>query len=254
MLFKWKKIGLVIFIITLGVIANAYQNKITKSEIADEDGLLLIDTFKKMNIRGEKILLNFSNQIGSNENAEYIHKYETNLEQAFSLDLKLTTDQSQKDIIKYEGFSSTKSTNLQIVWVGVQDDYGKYNSFLVVTFTSGILKEGDYLENYLSLYQSLQALSINPAINVNIQGNINRKVAHDEQLQLINKMFNELEAIKTEGLNEKQVISLTGRSKQLSHSIDSNGTPINVQIASRYDPVTKKTKFTIGTPVITMEY
>lgn len=252
MLFERKKIGLFISIfITLGILTNYYQNK-TSLDNVEENGLLLIETFKKMNIEVENILINYSSQISSDEEAEYIHKFKTKVEQVFSVNLSLTSDQNQKDIIKYEGVSTSTSTKLRIVWVGVQDDNksdkNSYKTFLVASF------QKEYREKYIFMNQSLNALSIVPVFKINVQGNIDKKMNHYEQQQLTNTMFGQLEAIKTEGLIEEKVISLTGFSNLLSYSINSNGTPINIQIASRYDPIDNRTKFTIGTPVITMEY
>jgi hypothetical protein len=111
-----------------------------------------------------------------------------------------------------------------------------------------------YLQNYSYLTKSLQSLSIEPKVKINIQGSMNEKLNHNDQEQLIKNMFGQLDATVSEGLNEEEVISLTGFSKLISHSVDSNGKSINVQIASRYDPLNKKTTVTIGMPVITITY
>jgi hypothetical protein len=79
-------------------------------------------------------------------------------------------------------------------------------------------------------------------------------MSHDAQEEMIISMFQQLEGSVKEGLNEEEVISLTGFSNQLNYTLSSNGNPINVQIASRYDQLRNETTFTIGTPVITIEY
>lgn len=262
MLFKWKSICLVISIfITFAIIISVYQNKLTYGGNTKEDGLLLIETLKGTKVEAEKILLNYTSEISSEEKVENIHTFKTNIEQAFSIDLSLTSDLNQEDIIKYEGIrtiSTSLLTKLRIVWVGVPVDNTtnnrKYKTYIAVSLVSDGWSDEGYLKNFDFMSQSLQALSIKPEVKINLQGNMNKQVSHGEQQQMINKMFSYLEASVTEGLNEQEVISLTGYSNLLSSSIESNGTPINVQIASRYDPINKKTKFTIGTPVITMEY
>jgi hypothetical protein len=61
----------------------------------------------------------------SSRKANNVHSFKKKIEQAFSVNLALTSDPNQKDLIKYEGIrtiTTSTTTKLQIVWVGVPEE------------------------------------------------------------------------------------------------------------------------------------
>jgi hypothetical protein len=254
------KRSIILIVTIVSIIVIVRQNDTTYAEDIKEDGLLLMKAFHKENIEVENMIFNFSSLVDSDKSAEDLQSFSEKVEKTFSVNLTLISHSNHK-MIKYEGIKELNSysdAQLNVVWVGVQGDNlsktDNYKTYLVVSLSSKTSEQADYLTNYAYLKKSLQTLSIEPKIKINIQGSINQKLSHHDQQKIIMNMFNKLAASVSEGLNEKEVISLTGFSKLLNYSVNSNGNPINVQIASRYDPLYDKTTFTIGTPVITIEY
>jgi uncharacterized protein YdeI (BOF family) len=255
---KW---WITLSVIILGIAMVSHQNNVTYAENIKEDGLLLIKTLKKAEVEVNKIALNYSGLVSDQEDSKGVHHFKQKVEEAFSLELSQIKHPNHESQIKYQGkktLSTNPSTQLQVNWVGVKDDTvsnsDTYKTYLVVSLSSEIQKQEEYLKNYSILKDALRSLSIDPKIKVNIQGTIDKKLTHDDQQERIMSMYHQLNANVLEGLNEEEVISLTGFSNQLSYSITSNGKPINLQVASRYDALKDKTTFTIGTPVITIEY
>lgn len=242
---------------TLSVIIIIQQYNTTNADGTKQDGLLLMSTFSEANIETEKIVLNYGEVVKSYKDPRDIDAYKKELEQKISINLKLTSEPGQKDLIKYQGqkkISSRPNTILRVALAGVFHENGTYKAHLIVSVKGNVKSEKDFLKNYAYLKQLLESVSVVPKVNVNIQGTINRKLSHDEQEQIIMNMFDNLDATYSEGLNEENVISLTGYSEKLSYLIETKENRINVQFASQFDETEGKTIFTTGTPVIAMEY
>jgi hypothetical protein len=246
-------------VITFGITAMLiYQNNTTfaASDIKD-DGRLLIRTLDEEKVDIEKIVLNYSGLVNTYKDSLKIHSFKGQLEEAFSMNLTMTSQSGNKELIKYQGekvVSSLTNTTIQVALVGVLTEKGTYDVYLKISVVNNSNEKANYSESYSYLKNSLEKTSTIPRIKINIQGSIDQKLSHNSQEQVIMDMFKDLKGFVTEGLNEKEVISLTGFSKKFSYSYRSNKNPINVQIASRFDPLENKTVFTIGTPVITIEY
>lgn len=257
MFLKFKKKGLVIFllgVIGVALLYNQYQS-IYAIDIKD-DGLKLIETFNQKNIEIERTILNYTGVVNSYKNASNVHSFAKALEQAFSVNLSLTSE-SERDLIKYQGQKNVPSlqhTKIQVSLAGVLHENNIYQAHLIISLLRNSAKEQAFVENFAYLNQLLESVSVKPEIKVNIQGSINKKLSHETQQEMIMNMFATLNASIYGGLNEKKIISLTGYSEELNYSLGSNEKRINVQIASRFDVVSKKTKFSIGTPLITTEY
>lgn len=158
---------------------------------------------------------------------------------------------------KYQGqkvVSSLPNSKIREALASILKENGNYQVYLIVSLLSNSTNQKGFTQNYAYLKNALENASVTPKIKVNIQGALDQKLSHSSQKQKIMDMFNSLGAYVSEGLNEKEVISLSVFSKKLSNSIKSEEYQMNVQIASRFDPLDGKTTFTIGTPLITIEY
>ncbi|MFZ3580142.1 YwmB family TATA-box binding protein [Virgibacillus sp. DJP39] len=258
MSFQIRRNWLITFsLITLGIITiiNQSNNTYAENDVKD-DGLLLMRTMSEENIESEKVILNYSGLVNTYKDPLQIHSFKTELEQAFSTNLSITSEPDEKKVIKYQGqkvVSSVPNTKIKVALAGVLNENREYEVFLNVSLLSNSTIKNDFFKNYTHLKNALDNASVKPEIIVNIQGSLDEKLSHSSQKQIIMEMFKNLNASVFEGLNEKEVISLTGFSKELSYSIKSKNR-INIQISSRFDDLAGKTTFTIGTPIITIEY
>ncbi|WP_188453321.1 YwmB family TATA-box binding protein [Virgibacillus oceani] len=253
---NWLIILLLIIILGIILIINQSNNTSTASDNKD-DGLLLMCTLSEANVKNEKVILKFSGLVNTYEDISQIHSFKVELERAFSTNLSLTTQQDEKELIKYQGqkvVSSLPNSKIKVAQASVLKKNGNYQVYLIVSLLSYSIDQNGFSQNYDYLKNALENASVTPNIKVNIQGSVNQKLTHSGQKQKIMDMFNSLGASVSEGLNEKEVISLSGYSKKLSNSIKSDKYNMNIQIASRFDPLDGITTFTIGTPLITIEY
>lgn len=259
MILKLKnKFLIILTAVIFGIIMLINHNNTTFAESdGKDDGLLLIQTLSKANVDIERMVLKYSGLVKTYKDSIHIRSFKKQLERAFSIDLIQISKSDNKDLIKYQGkkvVSSLPNTTIQVALANVQKENGAYDVYLIVSLVNNSDQEADFTKSFTYLKNSLEKSSIQPKIKINIQGSLNRKLSHSSQEKIIKAMFEDLEAPVTEGLNEREVISLTGFSNKLSYSINSHKNPVNVQIASRFDPLKNKTNFTIGTPLITIVY
>ncbi|WP_407270636.1 YwmB family TATA-box binding protein [Radiobacillus sp. PE A8.2] len=259
MILKLKNEFFVILtVITFVIVMLMNQNNTTfAASDGEDDGLLLMQTLSEANVDIERMVLKYSGLVKTYKDSIHIRSFKRQLEQAFSINLIQISKSNNKDLIKYQGkkvVSSLPNTTIQVALASVLKENGNYDVYLIASLVNNSNTEADFSKSFTYLKHSLEKTSIEPKIKINIQGSLDRKLSHNSQEQIIKEMFEDLEAPVTEGLNEKEVISLTGFSNKLSYSIKSHKNPVNVQIASRFDPLKNKTNFTIGTPLITIVY
>ncbi|MDC3417587.1 YwmB family TATA-box binding protein [Aquibacillus salsiterrae] len=252
------KNGFITFLLIILVFAIIFNQKqaVYAKDIKD-DGLLLIDTFEKADIKMERLMLNYTGVVDTFKNTSNVEEVKNEIEQAFSINLSLTSAPDNKDLIKYLGqktISALPNATIQVTLANVLHENGAYQAHLILSLSSNLTDKTDFVNAYSYLEKSLETISVDSKIKVNIQGTANQKLSHDQQQKVIMDMLSDINASVREGLNEKDVISLTGYSEKINYSLKSNNKPINVQMASRYDSLSGNTVFTIGTPLITMEY
>jgi len=104
------------------------------------------------------------------------------------------------------------------------------------------------LENILNDYQ------ISPIINSCIQGNINDKLNNISQSVLTEGILHNLDATTVEELDTDLVKSVSAYSPLLKNFIWTGSNKMNIQVATHYNSLDKKTTLTVGTPIIKIEY
>jgi hypothetical protein len=229
------------------------QNKTIHANTNKEDGLLLKETFEDFGITIDEIQLAYSKLLSKDMDQQNVNNFKERIEGVFTTNLSRVSE--KKDYIKFQGqIKSDNLSNGRIIFVAIPNkkDNGTFETYLLIKLP--LKSTTGYGESYSYLNKSLKALSIEPEINVNLRGNINKKLDHKEQEQIIRNMFKKLNGTIIEGLNEETIISLTGYSSKFKSAYKSNNNLINLQIASRYNADHKKTEFTIGSPLITMEH
>ncbi|WP_159457805.1 YwmB family TATA-box binding protein [Virgibacillus dakarensis] len=259
MFFK-SKINLlfVVLLIAIAFVIIVPVNGTTYIKDREADGLLLMRTFSRADIQTEKLTLSYSGIVESYHESDEIKIFKEELEKTFSLNLSLASDSGDQRLIKYQGqtkIPSLPNTEIQVALAGVlHEDEDTYKAHLMISLSSTAPDEKDFLQDYAHLRELLERIHLRPEIIINVQGSIDGKLEQDVQQQMVMDLFKNLDATVYKGMDEKALISFTGLSEKLSYMEENNERQINVQIASRYSPVDKKTSFTIGTPFITVGY
>lgn len=222
------------------------------------DSVVLKNVMKNSGITVQTIDLTYGSLIDK-ENMNDIKLLKEQIGRTFSVSMEAREKTCCSGVkVQYNGerrFSSFATLNLKLV--GRQNNDPESNdlsAYLILKLS--VNKQGQELIGQYNHYlqKNLKVLGLDPKINTSIRGMINKKMTHDEQYAFLQAMFQELNGKVTEGLNEKKVISLSGYSEDLNRFVMSKNKRINVQIASRYNPLNKQTVITIGNPIVTMTY
>lgn len=105
-----------------------------------------------------------------------------------------------------------------------------------------------------SLYGCLRGFGDNPHINICITEYVTGNLDMSDRQIVLDSIFSTLGAKKVEGINDGNLISMCGYSREFPYCIKSGGRDINVNAACRYSTYDNRTYFWLGTPVITSEY
>lgn len=233
-----------------------YGDNTVNAEEYKQDGLLLLDAFEGSNIKVDKTILNYSDVLKTYKQYSKLTDLKTELERLFSIELILTSETSNGEVVKYEGkinIANLPETVIQVGLAGAYHENNTYQAHLIIFLMSNNSNKETYIRSFNYLMNSLKKLTDEPEIQVNIQGTTYKDMSHKEQENVIKGIFEQLGGTVSGGVNEKDILSLTGYSSQLHSKIQSKE-PINIQVASRYSPIDDKTIFTIGSPIISIEY
>lgn len=250
------KIATILFLILS--LSGLILNKSLAKQYNSAEALALLND---SGVQPHSIELAYGSEIGQ-YNKEELLMLKRNLEKAFSTRVAAPEKPCCVEVAyQYLGNKEIGNNSLEIKLESVKEstnnnnlDKQKLKTYLIITYNLGAVTKENLTQSYNYLSNQLSSEGITPKINITIQGNLTRKLTHSEQLQFIKKMFAQANGKIISGLNEKDVISLTGYSNKLRGSTKSNDKAINLEIASRYDPLSKKTMITIGNPIITINY
>lgn len=95
---------------------------------------------------------------------------------------------------------------------------------------------------------------ISPKVNSCITGSFDGKLSYQEMNDISRFVFEGVKARKVEGLNDKNLISVSAYSPQISNYIKVSGKKVNLNLALRYNSFEDRTYIWLATPVITIEY
>lgn len=243
-----------IFILFLSLFMN--NNEFNNKQ--QRDITFLIHLLNDSKITINSIELNYAETIG-NRSTDNITQFKIDIEKTFSIQMikpdKPCCDSVRNEYYGYKQLSNDNSMQIKLVSLKNPDHPNQQKTFLLIDMFINKQPQNYINNHYTYLSNGLRQLDLNPKINTTIQGSKHAQLNHNEQMKLIKELYSKVNGKIVEGLNEEDVISLSGYSNQLSHSIKSNNNRnINLQIASRYDKLSNNTVITIGTPIITKTY
>jgi len=127
------------------------------------------------------------------------------------------------------------------------------NSYLTIKI-SNHSSLNTFKKDYQRLANTLQKVKVKENINSCIQGRIYDKLQDSEQLKLLNLILHKYEGEVVEQLNTPLLNSFSIYSKKWTNYIYTGNKQMNLQIAIHIDQKKQETAFTIGTPIILIEY
>lgn len=243
-------------IIVLTVIIMMFStNHFLMAEPLDKDSEKLFASLQEVNVYIQKIVLQHNSLMSRSQTKEEFLEMKEKLDKVFELEMRKVINKHQKNLYKFEGARKLAPNSiLQVAWVGEvkKAESLMINSHLVIQ----IVREdpNGWKDDYTYLTLKLHEAGITPEIRSSFQGNVGEIMTMEKQVEFIQNIFTELDSKILEGITTDNLVSLSGYSKKLQHSIVSPNGEINVQIAARVNQLNQSTMITIGNPVIIMEY
>lgn len=93
-----------------------------------------------------------------------------------------------------------------------------------------------------------------PEVATVISGTLNHRISDVQKQKLMNRVFDYLDAEKTEDIASKEVLGWTGYSPFFTEKLTVGDDDINLNMAIRTSSGSNKTSIMVGTPIIAVEY
>jgi hypothetical protein len=245
--------GIITLFITVVILFST--KNIFSAATLQQDSEALINLLRDSNITVKKAVFKQSGMVKEHQSEEDFLIMMGEIEEAFGLNMISITDENRMNLLRFQGERKLSSdTKLKVAWIGELEGIksSTYTTHIVVEISSNEL---DLWRDYYSYLTNLiNELGIAPQIKTSFQGIIDQMMTTDEQVDFIANMFSKLEGQVTEGLTSDSVVSHSGYSKKMNHTLNGPNGKINFQIAARTSHLKKGTFITIGNPVIIMEY
>ncbi|WP_432662600.1 YwmB family TATA-box binding protein [Wukongibacter baidiensis] len=91
-------------------------------------------------------------------------------------------------------------------------------------------------------------------LNINLAAYYDGVIDNRNLKKTIDRAFKEIDANEVEGIENDDLISITGYTPALEESLSYCGKKVNINMAARYNSYEDKTYIFIGTPLIVVEY
>lgn len=177
------------------------------------------------------------------------------LEKVFELNMRKVKNEHQKNLYKFEGERVlSPNATLQVAWFGQEEKEGstKLHTHIVIQLVRE--EPNGWKDDYTYLTTKLHEIGITPELRTSFHGYVEKIMTMEKQVDFIQNIFTELDGKILEGITTDDLVSLSGYSKRLQHSVVSPVREINLQIAARVNQLNQSTMITIGNPIIIMEY
>ena len=126
-------------------------------------------------------------------------------------------------------------------------------TYLLITWQAKDISQ-DLNEKILKLREVFTVLEAEPQLAVFLSGTLNEYLTQQEQEQMAQKMLNRVAASQVEGISVPGLVSLTGYSPLICDYLKVGRQKVNLNVATTFDEVRKKTVVHLGTPLLSGEY
>ncbi|TDT62396.1 YwmB family TATA-box binding protein [Fonticella tunisiensis] len=128
-----------------------------------------------------------------------------------------------------------------------------------LTYASVTLSQyrlGENINNNIrrTVAKAFEVYKVEPSFSSLIMGRFNEKLSVPQMKERISSAFSSIGARLVEGMDERNMVSLTGYVKGISDRVEIEGKYINLNMALRYSETKGCTYIWIGSPIILTEY
>jgi len=212
----------------------------------------MVQALEKTGTRITDIELRASMQLGKVSSPKELEDLAMQWNKRLSMEGNGIAQREQNKIV-YESSVDFHGARLHSRLIGLHEK-NNIHAYLVLSITGKRVHLQDIESLYQSVMKSCKHAGMIPQFSTCIHGRYSDTLSVDQQEGIISFLLKELDAKRIEALQDETVTSVSAYTKQWSSYITTNNHKMNVQVATHVDTLSKLTRITIGTPIITAEY
>lgn len=218
------------------------------SQAKSQTDQLLWDTMNRLEVNVDRVVYHhggrFPHRVLSSQLEPLVRQI------AHALSLSSFTKRTEKDGVRYEAMNRKSKMTTKLTVVNDRPNQAWSKPYISIQ----IAHEAEDIDRstYQRLVQVLQRYQITPQIDCSMQGS--RPYRQEPMTMFVSQALSHLQAHEIEAIRTEQMISVSAWSPRISGGIQTRGGQMNLQIATKLDEQTNRLLFTIGSPIITIEY
>lgn len=255
-----KVLGVIIILVLFfSMISSAEQVNLDDNQKDRNDYELILDSFEKTGSTFDNYNIN-AHAMMDNEflSFEEMDKIVNEIVAKFGIDKERMeyTRSEQKDfrqIYVYDRNSQNKAERGISIIIDSERCQSMEQTHIIVDINTNQVYKG-IVEDYIKLKNNLKKYSKNIDVYSCICGFFEGKIDEKCYNNIVDDILSSLDAQKKDEIQDDNILSTTGYTKNLGNCIEYGEDKINVNASVRYSEYDDKTFVYIGTPLITLEY
>lgn len=239
---------LISIILTIRYFENSQENK--------EAGDVLVKSFKASGARFLKSELYFWGRVKNNNMESLLSVGKSVLKNIGVNESKIhiNNEQSCEEQQKIQVFDDVRQNKNPIISLQLDKNGNKPDeSFISANLINEVSNESieGTKQKVLPVFEGLKTT---PQVNACIMGMFDGKKEPKLLDDIYNKVLKEVKALRVEGINDGNTLSVSAYSPLIEDFINVDGKKININLATRYNANEDRTYLWLATPIITTEY
>lgn len=218
------------------------------SQAKSQTDQLLWDTMYRLGVKVDRVVYHHGGRFSHQVSVSQLDQRVQQIAHAFSL--SSVTKRTEVDGVRYQAMDRKSNMITKLIVVNDQPNQAWSKPYISIQ----IAHDGKDFDRsiYQRLVQVLTHYQIHPQIDCSMQGS--KPYRQEPLTTFVSQAFLHLQAHEVEAIRTKQVISVSAWSPRISGGLRTQGGQMNLQVATKIDEQTNRLLFTIGSPIITIEY
>ncbi|TCS95610.1 YwmB family TATA-box binding protein [Hazenella coriacea] len=221
------------------------------SQMKLEPEEILLNTIREMGVQPEIAVLHHGSRVEQGLSSKQLDSFVVQLMN--SLQLKNKKKETNRDGIKYIATGKIgRNINIDLHVINDEPTSTWMKPYISIQLKSRGQTDSEWLRARNIIVHALQSNGLIPKLHISFQGSMKNMSSRLEQP--IVQALKKLHATEIESMRTSHTVSISAYSPQLPDRLKTGGGWMNVQVASRWSHDNQRLIFTIGTPIITIEY
>ncbi|MCS1352265.1 YwmB family TATA-box binding protein [Mechercharimyces sp. CAU 1602] len=211
----------------------------------------LIHVFEDMNVTPEKVVIHHGSKLAAPIEKQNAEQLAINI--CDSLDIPNPKLYANRHGSKWSSSAKREEQSELEFHLFILEEEGKWVRPYISLQSQGEMKTTAAIRSMRQEVESaLRKAGIEPSIHLSMQGR--GAISKLKTDKVVEQMLSQLDAVEIEAMRTEETTSISAYSPFFQEELLTDGRRMNVQAAARIDPNHQRMVYTIGTPIITIEY